>query len=268
MIKLLLAAALLPSFASAQDADRWDARLSSVAGDVTVYTAEHPEGAPGEADMPLEEGDRVETADGATAELSYDGEAVVGIESNSKVAVSATNKAAGELSLLLGAIAAKFNTLAAGRQFKVKTPTAVAAVRGTEFGVEVEGEDTHVGVFDEGKVSVADQQGREEIVPANHETSVVRGQAPAKAVALRRFARRRALMGRLRGRHARLRRVWKALPPEKRRELRQQRLQKMMERRAKLQQRLEKRNERIREREQRREERQEKRRNFRRGGRR
>lgn len=267
MIKLLLAAALLPVCAFAQE-EQWDARLSSVAGEVTVYTAEHPEGAPGEADMPLEEGDRVETAEGATAELSYDGEAVVGVESNSKVTVASTNKSAGELSLLLGAIAAKFNSLTAGRQFRVKTPTAVAAVRGTEFGVEVEGEDTHVGVFDEGKVSVADQQGREEIVPANHETSVRRGRPPERAVALRRFARRRALMGRLRGRHARLRRAWRALPPEKRRELRRKRLQKMMERRGKMQQRLEKRSGRMREREQRREERQEKRRNFRRGGRR
>lgn len=217
-MRLLLAPLLGLSISAA--AGTWDARLTSVAGEVVVFTAEDAEGAPAVEGMPLENGDRVVTGAGASAELAYDGEGVVALEPGTTVTVSSLDENGGELSLSWGALVAKFHALTSGRRFGVRTPTAVAAVRGTEFGVEVDGEETGVGVFDEGHVAVSDAQGREEVVGPNQETRVRRGQAPSRAAALKRFERRRAALAGLRRRHAGLRKKWKALSTERRRALR------------------------------------------------
>jgi hypothetical protein len=125
----------------------------------------------------------------------------------------------------------------------VRTPAAVASVRGTEFGVEVDGEETdqtHVGVFDEGKVAVAGASGEPELLKANQETSVRRGGRPMAAYQLRRFVRHRQFMRSFRKRAQAVRKGWRALAAaqrqQKRREmlqrlkqLRQQRLQKIQQ---------------------------------------
>lgn len=230
MTNVLLAALLLPLSAAAQE-ERWDARVHSVSGDVTIFTAEEPEGSPAQEGIPLEDGDRIETGEDGRAELSFDGEGIVTVDPDTDVAVSSLHQGRTELMLKAGALVSKLKTLLQGRRFAVRTPTAVAAVRGTEFGVEVEGDDTHVGVFDEGRVSVVDDQGREELVPANHETRVRRGQGPLRAYAHKRFQRRRALMRAMRKRHAALGQRWRALPPERRLELRKKAHERMKQRR-------------------------------------
>jgi hypothetical protein len=72
----VFAASMLAAPASAQDAQRWDARLTGVAGEVVV----HPVGGDavaGEAGMLLEEGDRVTTEAGAAAEIALDGGSLI-----------------------------------------------------------------------------------------------------------------------------------------------------------------------------------------------
>lgn len=251
---LVLAALLLPLSAAAQD--QWDARVHSASGDVTIYTAEEPEGAPAHEGIPLQDGDRIETGEDGKAELSFDGEGIVTVDPDTDVQVSSLHHGKTELMLKAGALVSKLKTLLQGRRFAVRTPTAVAAVRGTEFGVEVDGEDTHVGVFDEGQVAVADEQGREELVPANHETHVRRGQAPLRAYAHKRFAQRRAILRAMRRRHAALGQRWRALPPEQRLELRKKAHERMKQRRKawleRRRQRLQRGGERMRNRRQRR----------------
>lgn len=226
---LLLAAAP----ARAQE-ERWDARLAGVSGDVTVIAADGSPEASGDANMPLEEGDRVVVGEGGSAEVALDGGSLIVVRENSDFKLEKTAKADSSFFLSAGSLLAKIQKLGTQR-LRVRTPTAVAAVRGTEFGVEVEGDDSHVGVFDEGKVEVTgDAGGPPELLISNQETSVKKGAAPAHASQLQRFMAHR---GQMRGQHRRLVAIkakWKALPPAQRQEMRKKMMERMRDKRKKF----------------------------------
>ncbi len=234
---------------AAREGER-EARLTETRGEVTLYTAEEPEGAPAEKDMPLETGDRIRTGEDSSAEVSLDGQHVVSLRENTDFTLSAARAAETELKIALGSLLAKIGALFGSESLRVRTPTAVAAVRGTEFGVEVpsDREETTVGVFDEGKLEVSGEAGAPEILIANQETLVARGARPLPAYQLKRLVRHRAFMRGLRRRAQSLRRAWRALPPEERRELRQRLIERMKSRRRELLERREKGQERPRER--------------------
>jgi hypothetical protein len=236
-MRYLMAAALtlaLHSAASAQDAADWDARLGQVKGEVTVYSAGDAAGAAGEEGMPLEKGDRVVTAEGSNAEVVLDGGSLITLREGSDFTIESAAKDDSVFSLALGSLLAKIQKLGTQR-LRVRTPAAVAAVRGTEFGVEVDGEDTHVGVFDEGKVEVSGSDAAApELLISNQETRVSKGGKPMHAYQLQRFMRHRALMRAHARRVAMLRKSWKALPPAERKALRAKVLERMRERRKAL----------------------------------
>ncbi len=245
---------------AAADAASWDARLTSASGAVTVYPVESPDQpVAGQAGMPLADGDRVETGADGSAELAFDGGGVVAVESGSQLTLSSLEKAKAELKLAFGGFVAKFHSLLPEQNLSVRTPSAVAAVRGTEFGVQA-GKDgaTSVGVFDEGKVAVDGQGGGSQLVTANQETSVSAGGSPIPPRALGAgFRARRARLRRLRRSLARVARTWKALPREERARLRRGALERRDERREERRQDL--REQRHERREQRRDERRERR---------
>jgi len=218
ILAAVFAACVLAGPALAQDAgaDHWDARLTAVTGDVVVHPAGGGDEVAGEADMPLEEGDRVTTSADSTAEISLDGQSLISLRENSDFTLENTRKDASIFSLSLGSILAKIEHLG-DRSMSVKSPTSVAAVRGTEFGVDVEEGGSHVGVFDEGRVEVQGASGGKEVLTPNQETSVARGEAPSRAAPLRRFAARRALMRAHVRRLAVVRRNWRAMPAAQRR---------------------------------------------------
>ncbi len=225
--------------AHAQEAS-WDARLGVVSGDVTVVAADGSPEVSGEAGMPLEEGDRVVVAQGGSAEVALDGGSLITVRENSDFKLEKTAKGESTFYLSLGSLLAKIQKLG-NQRLRVRTPTAVAAVRGTEFGVEVDGDNSHVGVFDEGKVEVTgDKGGPPELLISNQETSVKKGEAPAHAEQLKRFMAHR---GQMRGQGRRLASIkakWKSMPPEKRQQMRQKFMERMREHRKKF---LEKRSE-------------------------
>ena len=226
------AVCVLAGAARGQDSgsDHWDARLTAVTGEVVVHPAGGGDEVAGAADMPLEEGDRVTTSADSTAEISLDGQSLISLRENSDFLLENTQKSASVFSLSLGSLLAKIEKLGS-RSMSVRSPTSVAAVRGTEFGVDVEGDDSHVGVFDEGRVEVQGVSGGTEVLTPNQETSVARGQAPARAVPLRRFAARRALMRAHIRRLSVVRRNWRAMPPAQRRAARAQALKRQRQRR-------------------------------------
>lgn len=232
--------------ASAQEAERWDARLAAASGEVVVHPAGGGEEASGEADMPLDEGDRVTTGAGASADISLDGGSLIHLGENSDFTIEKTEKNESSFSLALGSLLAKIQKLGSQR-LSIHTPTAVCAVRGTEFGVDASAdEQTHVGVFDEGRVEVATDAGRETLEP-NQETSAAKGRPPLKPFALKRFAARRAFMKGHRRRLAALQKRWKALPPDQRRARRQEVLQKMRRLRGEMREKRRRMNEQKRE---------------------
>lgn len=216
----------------AQEAADWDARLGAVKGDVVVYAAGgDADGVSGEEGMPLDAGDRVVTAEGASAEVVLDGGSLITVREGSDFKLDSVAKKDSAFTLALGSLLAKIQKLGEQR-LSVRTGTAVAAVRGTEFGVEVEGEETHVGVFDEGKVDVSGAAGGPaELLIANQETRVAKGGKPLHAYQLQRLMRHRASMRGHGRRLAAIRKAWKALPPAQRQELRKKAIERMRERR-------------------------------------
>ena len=219
----LSALALLAASAFAQGAPdaSYDARLTAVAGEVAVYSASDPsEPAQAESGMFLEEGDRVVVSSGSSAELSFDGKSLIDLNENADFTLTSLSRARAELSLAFGSLIAKIQKLG-DDNLEVRTPAAVAAVRGTEFGVEAGsgGADAHVGVFDEGRVEVTGQAGMQVLTP-NQETSVRRGGAPEAPHPLRRFLARRAAMRAALRRLAFVRAHWRRVSAARRRAMR------------------------------------------------
>ena len=220
--------------AAAQDAatsDHWDARITAVTGEVVVHPAGGGDEVSAEAEMPLEEGDRVVTSAGASAEVALDGGSLIALRESTDFTLENTRKNASIFSVALGSILAKIQKLGS-QSLSVRTPSSVAAVRGTEFGVDVEGEQSHVGVFDEGRVEVRSPAGgAPAVLTPNQETSVARGQAPQKVVPLTRFAARRGMMRAHVTRLAAVRQHWKAMPAAQRRNVRAKALKRLRQRR-------------------------------------
>ncbi|HAM34929.1 MAG TPA: hypothetical protein DEB40_04215 [Elusimicrobia bacterium] len=216
-------AATEASLPQPDDAREYEAQLVEAKGDVTVYTAEEPEGGPAERGMPLEAGDRIKTGAGSSAEIGFSSEHFLHLHSNSEFTLGSLQRADCELKLSLGGVLAKIQALA-GERLSIRSPGAVASVRGTEFAVEIaagNSGETHVGVFDEGLVEVRGDSGPAELLKASEETRVLRGGRPQAPYQLRRFVRDRQFMRGWGRRLSALRKNWRALPVEKRRELRQ-----------------------------------------------
>ncbi len=225
-ITALLAA---PAAAQTGSSDRWDARLTAFTGDVVVHPADGGADAAAEVGMPLEEGDRVVTGAGAEAEVALDGGSLITLRENSDFKLEQTGRAQSAFSLAFGSLLAKIQKLGT-QSLAVRTPSSVAAVRGTEFGVEVLAGHSHVGVFDEGRVEVSASGGMTVLTP-NQETSVADGAKPGKAVALNRFLVHRARMKRQLRRLEAVRADWKNLSSRQREKTRRQALKRLREQR-------------------------------------
>ena len=222
--------AAIPSAAQDAASDHWDARLTAVTGEVVVHPAGGGDEVSGAADMPLEEGDRVTTSADSTAEIALDGGSLIALRESTDFTLENTSKNASVFSLALGSLLAKIQKLGS-QSLSVRSPSSVAAVRGTEFGVDVEDEQSHVGGFDEGRVEVQGQTGGKTVLTPNQETSVARGQAARGAVPLTRFASRRGLMTAHIQRLAAVRRTWKKIPPGQRPVVRAKALKRLRQRR-------------------------------------
>ncbi|OGS12637.1 MAG: hypothetical protein A2234_07980 [Elusimicrobia bacterium RIFOXYA2_FULL_58_8] len=132
------------------------------------------------------------------------------------------------LSLKFGSLAAKVKNLL-NKKFKmqVRTPSAVCAVRGTEFAVEYSrlGKDTGVAVFDEGRLAVTPiddtgASGTEQILEKNTELSFVPSQKRFRAVPLARMIKHRNQIVALRATAEARKKTWKRLSPSARSEMR------------------------------------------------
>ncbi|MBI5884431.1 MAG: FecR domain-containing protein, partial [Elusimicrobia bacterium] len=160
-------AQVLPVRVPRPESSAWDARVTRVQGEVTVFANGSVEGVPAVEGMPLDEGDHVRTGTDGRAELALSAESVLDLGPGSAITLTDLKPRQTLLNLDLGTLVAKLRwQKTQGRRLDVMTPTVVAAVRGTEFGVTVqEGGDTSVGVFDEGRVAVRTQD-----APAIEET--------------------------------------------------------------------------------------------------
>ncbi len=145
----------------------WDARITFLQGSVNFYPASSPkQGYVAVAGLPLKSGDRIVTNAGGQAQIAFNGSGVLTLTPNSSFTVKALSQSKTSLFLGLGNIIAKFDHLLSGENLQVQTPMAVAAIRGTEFGVSFsKSSGAKVGVFDEGKVEVTNHSGHEFLKP-------------------------------------------------------------------------------------------------------
>ncbi len=108
-------------------------------------------------------GDIIKTSKGAVVELLYDDTSKITIKGNTIVQIGSKNvKDSGDVAVISGDVSGKFVKLKKG-EHKIGTPTAIAAVRGTEFTMGVsKGGDSKIELT-EGKLDVRNSYGKVEL---------------------------------------------------------------------------------------------------------
>lgn len=225
------------SYAQSQ-AENWDARLKVVSGTVMVKTVDKEEWSRVEGEMPLDPNDVVKTGPDGVAEVYLDDKGSMSLGRNTELEITATEQTDAIFSLNFGSLAAKVKHFLNDKfKMQVRTPSAVCAVRGTEFAVEHNqlAKETLAAVFDEGRLAVrqTDETGKdnqEYTLEKNTEIVFSPSQRRLRPVALARMARHRGAVAAMRTRLAGLK-GWKARSLEKRAALRDRALKRNVIRR-------------------------------------
>lgn len=196
-----------------------DVRLTRVEGTVYLRLAGQPEELfiKAASGTPLDSGDLVRTGTDGKAELAMNADSVVELAGGSDLSIGRLDAEKVEWRLSIGSLVAKIRSLAAGRKMEFATPTAVAAIRGTELWVRQEesGQPAGFGVFDEGRLAVTSLAGGKEVVLGpNQQTEVAPGGPPAPPKPLSVKPQARALIEQARRRADEVKKDWK---PEDRR---------------------------------------------------
>ncbi len=125
----------------------------------------------------LMEGDRVQTLGRSTLFLEFPGGSLVWVEPNSLFEIREVGEEKNSLYMSRGSLGARIIRIIEGViTFEVETPSAVAAVRGTEFFLVVERGKTTLSVSQGQVVLIA--QGVEVIVGPGETVEAYRGKAP------------------------------------------------------------------------------------------
>ena len=190
VLAAVFALAISPGLASAASSS-WEAKLTKVSGTVETRAkgaAEDAWTAAAEGTL-LNDGDTIRTGAGSRAEVTFDLDSVVELQPQANFTVQSLKKSDTWLRVNLGMLLGKFKKLASGSSLRFRTPTAVAAIRGTELAVYSEGGEgpARFGVFDEGKVEVSAEGKGSVTLDPNHETTVKPGEGPGAPEALKFF---------------------------------------------------------------------------------
>lgn len=206
-----------------------EAQITEVHGKVTVYLHDHQddEGIAAKEGTPLEEGDRVVTGPDGEAEIGLDADSLIALGPRSAFTLTSLERRDSRFGLSAGSLFSKIRALfKSGGGLRVETPTAVAAVRGTEFAVEQAEEGLfRAAVFEEGSVwlSAPNGKGGKTLLAAREETFIERGTKNFYAIRvapLAHFAGMRQQMKWVARGAETLSKNWKTLTPERRSEIR------------------------------------------------
>ncbi len=176
MKAFIIAAPLLAAFPAAA-AGAPVAALYEVRGEADLRGPEGTwEPAPKAAE--LVRGSAVRTRSGSYADILYADGTIVRVAENSSLEIEDLRLSADERAFSVKALAGKFLFMAAriGRRssrFSVRTPSAVCAVRGTDFAVLVSSSSSEVGLF-EGSLEVTGD-GEPEILEPGQQASAAEG---------------------------------------------------------------------------------------------
>ena len=223
---------------SQSQSENWDARLKVVAGTVMVKTVEKDEWSRVEGELPLDPNDVVKTGPDGIAEVYLDDKGTMSLGRNTELEITSTEQADAVFSINFGSLAAKIKRLLNDKfKLQVRTPSAVCAVRGTEFAVEYNqlAKETLAAVFDEGRLAVSQtdesaKDNQEYTLEKNTEIVFSPSQRRLRPVPLARMSRHRGAVTALRSRLAALK-GWKPRSLEKRAALRDRALKRNVIRR-------------------------------------
>jgi len=221
LVKFLFFTFLLFNFFTFCYSQDFSGELGEIKGTVEILKDGETEWISTVSGMPVQLKDRLKSAENSSCNLELDDGSVIFIGENTEASVEMLDLTAeshnSKISLWFGKIIANISK-SKNTKMEVHSPTAIVAVRGTEFAVESKDEETDVGVFD-GAVAVANTEGEtvEEVtVKSDEETSVRKGgrpRPPSRLILMQKYKERNS---RLKDRAAMLRERLKRLPPEKR----------------------------------------------------
>ena len=200
-----------------------DMRVTDALGDVKIIPADNPKmPAPVDEDTPLQENDIITTGPDSLAEITMDGVSVFRLQPESYFKVMKMYEKNTQLELSEGGLIAKVKPIENEETaLIIKMPTAVVAIRGTEFGAETGNGVSHVGVFDEGHVAVGGAWGHEHVkLGPNEETHIPLSNVPVPPQPLYRFKTMRGQMSHVRQRVDYWRTNWQPMPPEQKQRVR------------------------------------------------
>lgn len=218
---------------------QWDARLKKISGEVLLKSSDAAEWvAVGSSEVPLDPDDSIKTGSSGSAEISLENQGVITLGRNTEFEVRSMEKEDSSFKLVLGSLIAKIEKFAMKkRRLAVRTPSAVCAIRGTEFAVEHSrfNNETVAAVYEEGSLSFMplDKDGKEAgeyILEPETEISASAQIKRYKAVPLSRMIKHRRQMAKNRERVRALRKNWKPLSMEKRAAVRRAALRKNIKR--------------------------------------
>ena len=186
----------------------WDARLKVVSGEVLLKPSGADEWSKVTGVVPLDPDDSVKTAGDGVAELYLDDKGALALGRNTLLEVGPLDQGDTVFSLNYGSVAAKIKHFLNDKfKMQFRTPSAVCAVRGTEFALEHSqlGKETAVAVYDEGKLAVTPltedaASGQEYTLEKNTELSIGPAQKRFRVAPVARMARYRGTIGQMRSR--------------------------------------------------------------------
>jgi hypothetical protein len=168
-----------------------EAKINFMKGQVEVQKAQGIVWTKAAFKMKLGAGDKISTEDGAEAEIVLDDGSVLKMkdksllliermEKSKKPSLSVVNTFKVRTGRVLGCIR---KVASRDSKFIIGTPTAVAGIRGTVFGIYVEGDSTELDVL-KGEVGIKGDSGEEVMVGEKMTTTVAKGDSARRPVAM------------------------------------------------------------------------------------
>lgn len=167
-----------------------DARINFMKGQVEIQRLNAEDWRPAFIKMGLYPGDKVKCQAAAEAEIVLHDGSVVKLKDASLLQIEQMERdrkakaARTALKLYHGKVLGSIRKISSKEsKFTITTPTAVAGIRGTVFGVFVEGDTTELNVL-KGEVGLAGEQGPEVLVGEKMMASVAKGDSTISPVAM------------------------------------------------------------------------------------
>jgi len=136
-------------------------RFGVITGDVGLLSQGAREWIVPHEGLPIEVGDHIRTGEDGQVEIIVSQNALWMLRPGTDIVMEHTETNAGQLDISQGVLLGKVDSgrVAAAQHWEFNTPTAVCAVRGTEFAIDVpQKQESHLGVF-EGNVEMRPAEG-------------------------------------------------------------------------------------------------------------